>query len=88
MAKMMSLLTGEKTMLTNPTVKKRFSSKLPRLTADGNTIMNLPCLTRLLINFYQDILHPVLRFLWIRLTRKLVWVNNQGCIKDTGIVQK
>jgi hypothetical protein len=50
--KIMVFPSAEKTRLTR---FKYFSSKRPSLAADGNTIMNLPCLIRLFVNFYSDI---------------------------------
>jgi hypothetical protein len=39
---MIVLPSAEKTRLTHFILLKKISSKLPSLTADGNTIMNLP----------------------------------------------
>jgi hypothetical protein len=49
--KTMVLPSADKTRLTHFILSKKFSSKWPSLAADGNTIMNLPCLTRAFCQF-------------------------------------
>jgi hypothetical protein len=53
--KMMVLPSAEKARLTHFILSKNiFSSKQPSLTADGNTIMNLPWYPRKIVHFSLD----------------------------------